>query len=273
MSKYGIPDMQCIEFIPGVNHYVVPEKKEPEAPDNFIDTNTYHYRLVSGAKVFRCVALGYGWENQRFNPTCEKGEIVVKEDPDWDAILEKTLKLSEEKGLSLYKASKAVAEETGYHQTTIYNKVNKHRKREQQPESAPQQSNEFAKENKKVIDDAPDTPQEDGFTAADDLPVPYFPVYPEDKKTVWNESMKNAVRRLKKIGWTHREIADQVGLTYGQVKSFFERERAKNPQLMPIEVFNGLKAKWIRDIMLTEDIEPGMQLQIVGALQELELPE
>lgn len=68
----------CIELIPGANYYVVPKRIKP-APSEFVDQNTYYYRLVDGQMRLKGVALGPGWEKHEFkseNLSCykQKGE-------------------------------------------------------------------------------------------------------------------------------------------------------------------------------------------------------
>lgn len=56
----------CIELIPGANYYVVPEKATP-IPRDFVDLNTYYYRLVEGEMKLKGIALGPGWELRNFD--------------------------------------------------------------------------------------------------------------------------------------------------------------------------------------------------------------
>ena len=56
----------CIELIPGANYYVVPEKATP-IPRDFVDLNTYYYRLDEGEMKLKGIALGPGWELRNFD--------------------------------------------------------------------------------------------------------------------------------------------------------------------------------------------------------------
>lgn len=239
-----IPGMQCIELIPGANHYVVPKEiKKPEPPDDFIDRNVYYYRLVEGRKVFKGVALGPGWENQTFNPNCEmirEGEEMPKKDIDFEAIVAKAKQIMTEQDVSLYQASQIVAKETGLHRTTIYNHTR----------NAIQTTN------------LAQTQEEPEATVKDVLPM-----------QVWTEEDKQLAHRLRDEGYTLRQISDRMGFTYSQIKGFFERERErkrKQSKLEQTDVLDQYKAKWIRDIMF-DDLDPPMQLQIVSAIQRIVL--
>lgn len=52
-----------------------------------LDNNVYSYKMVEGIKVFRGVKLGYGWQEQRFNPSCKKGEGEMKKDYTRDELI------------------------------------------------------------------------------------------------------------------------------------------------------------------------------------------
>lgn len=197
--------MQCIELVPGANHLVVPPEKDPEPPESFIDRNTYSYRLVAGKKVLKGVALGPGWQNQRFNPSCEKGEeITVKREPDWDAILENTLKLSEEKGLSLYKASQMIAKEA----------LRKQQEQQAQP-AAPEPA---AKPETGDADKA--EPAGTSITQIKDA---------SEQKPAW-DTLWPLAQELKSRGLTWAQVADELGVSYYSLKHKIDRERKKANQ-------------------------------------------
>ena len=90
------------------------------------------------------------------------------------------------------------------------------------------------------------------------------------KSLIWTEEYKQRVRELRDAGLTQREIAEQMGLTYHQVKSFFRREQVKERKIKAAINLDQFKARWIRDVML-EDIDPKVQLQIVRVIQGLEI--
>ena len=92
----------------------------------------------------------------------------------------------------------------------------------------------------------------------------------ELKSPVWTEEHKQRARELRDAGLTQREIAEQMGLTYHQVKSFFRREQVKERKIKAAINLDQFKARWIRDVML-EDIDPKVQLQIVRVIQGLEI--
>ncbi len=133
MSK--IPGMQCVELIPGANCYVVPELLQPEPPEGFVDNTVYRYKLdENGNKVLigTMDAFPEGWDDparRRLTPGSgarnQKKEVkeMPKKDIDFDAIVARAQEVAAERGISLYQASGIVAQETGLHRTTVYNRA------------------------------------------------------------------------------------------------------------------------------------------------------
>jgi len=110
----------------------------------------------------------------------------------------------------------------------------------------------------------PSPVKEQGFGPEDNEPIPYT-VVPK----VWTEWDKEYVRKLKAEGLSMRQIAKETGFTLHQIRHFFERE-AKKHRPQQNDVLTQYKVKWIRDVML-DDLDPGVQLQIVAAVQGLEI--
>ena len=108
--------------------------------------------------------------------------------------------------------------------------------------------------------------REQGFGPEDDEPIPYTVA----ASRTWTDEAKEQARKLKEDGLSMRQIADAMGFTYRQVKGFFERERAKQRKPNQNDVLSKYKVKWIRDVML-DDLDPGVQLRIVAAVQGLEI--
>ena len=108
--------------------------------------------------------------------------------------------------------------------------------------------------------------REQGFGPEDDEPIPYTVA----ASRTWTDEAKEQARKLKAEGLTMRQIAEEIGFTYRQVKGFFERERAKQRKPNQNDVLSKYKVKWIRDVML-DDLDPGVQLRIVAAVQGLEI--
>ena len=61
----SMPGMQAIELIPGANHLVAPEGKDPGPPEGFVDNTVYRYRMINGEKVLVGTMDGFpdGWDN------------------------------------------------------------------------------------------------------------------------------------------------------------------------------------------------------------------
>ena len=107
----------CIELIPGANYYVVPKRIKP-APSEFVDQNTYYYRLVEGEMKLKGIALGAGWELRNFDAkklSCykQKGEGEMVKKLDWETLGPQIDELRAQG-----KTIKAIAEELGIGETT-----------------------------------------------------------------------------------------------------------------------------------------------------------
>lgn len=58
----------CIELLPGEPVQLVPRLVSRLPPDNFINRNTYCYKLIDGQMRLRGIELGPGWENWPVTP-------------------------------------------------------------------------------------------------------------------------------------------------------------------------------------------------------------
>jgi len=204
--------INCLE--PGADnpkkHAPVPA---PEPPEGFIDSTVYRYKLdEDGNKVLigTMDAFPEGWDDPaRFRLTPgsgrrdkEEDEEMPKKDIDFEAIVARAQEVAAERGISLYKASGIVAQETGLHRTTVYNRA---KAMEQIPEPEPTQAanQEPERESQEPAGDSvaqgapfdeaafnPDKPEitvkdvlmceaaqrEQGFGPEDEEPIPYVPV-------------------------------------------------------------------------------------------------
>ncbi len=89
-------EQECIELIPGANYYIVPERATP-IPSDFVDLNTYYYRLINGQMRLKGIALGPGWELRSFkteNLSCykQRGEDTMAR-YNWNELWPKVLEL------------------------------------------------------------------------------------------------------------------------------------------------------------------------------------
>ena len=121
----------CLE--PGADnpkeHAPVPA---PGPPEGFVDSTVYRYKLdEDGNKVLigTMEAFPEGWERPKqfrekgFQKQKEEVKEMPKKDIDFEAIVARAQELAAELGISLYKASGIVAQETGLHRTTVYNRA------------------------------------------------------------------------------------------------------------------------------------------------------
>ena len=166
---------------------------DPEPPEGFVDNTVYRYRIdEDGNKVLigTMEAFPEGWDHPQqfrekgFQKKKEEVKEMPKKDIDFETIVARAQEVAAERGISLYKASGIVAQETGLHRTTVYNRAramlqapspepaaaaNQEPERESQE---PAQTSITPEETKEVT--LP--PKNDGFGPGDDEPIPYVPV-------------------------------------------------------------------------------------------------
>jgi hypothetical protein len=125
--------------------YLVPNP-QPEPPEGFIDNTVYRYKLdENGNKVFIGTMDGFpeGWDHPQqfrekgFQKQKEEVKEMPKKDIDFGVIVARVQEVAAERGISLYKASGIVAQETGLHRTTVYNRA---KAMEQTPTPEPTQA-------------------------------------------------------------------------------------------------------------------------------------
>ena len=179
----------CLE--PGADnpkeHAPVPA---PGPPEGFVDSTVYRYKLdEDGNKVLigTMEAFPEGWERPKqfrekgFQKQKEEVKEMPKKDIDFGVIVARAQEVAAERGISLYKASGIVAQETGLHRTTVYNRAKARESQEPAGDSVAQGA---------PFDEAafnPDKPEitvkdvlqyelaqrEQGFGPEDDEPIPY----------------------------------------------------------------------------------------------------
>jgi hypothetical protein len=143
-----IPDGFILCHEPGAENPVKPREKwpDPEPPDGFVDNTVYRYKLnENGEEVFigTMEAFPEGWDDPHklrekgFQKKKEEVKEMPKKDIDFGVIVARAQELAAELGISLYKASGIVAQETGLHRTTVYNRA---KAMEQTPTPEPTQA-------------------------------------------------------------------------------------------------------------------------------------
>jgi hypothetical protein len=199
---------------PGAGNYFKPietRSAESEPPEGFIDSTVYRYKLdEDGNKVLigTMDAFPEGWDHPQqfrekgFQKKKEEVKEMPKKDIDFEAIVARAQEVAAERGISLYKASGIVAQETGLHRTTVYNRA-KAMEQTPTPEPAEAANQEPERESQEPAGDSvaqgapfdeaafnPDKPEitvkdvlmceaaqrEQGFGPEDEEPIPYVPV-------------------------------------------------------------------------------------------------
>ena len=167
----------------------------PDPPEGFVDNTVYRYRIdEDGNKVFIGTMDGFpeGWERPKqfrekgFKKQKEEVEEMPKKDIAFEAIVARAQEVAAERGISLYKASGIVAQETGLHRTTVYNHARAmlqtpspepDQAANQEPERAEAEPAENIITEKGCPFDEeafnPNPPEDNDFTAEDDEPIPY----------------------------------------------------------------------------------------------------
>jgi len=242
--------INCLE--PGADnpkkHAPVPA---PEPPEGFIDSTVYRYKLdEDGNKVLigTMDAFPEGWDDPaRFRLTPgsgrrdkEEDEEMPKKDIDFEAIVARAQEVAAERGISLYKASGIVAQETGLHRTTVYNRA---KAMEQIPEPEPTQAanQEPERESQEPAENsvAQEKPEitvkdvlqyelaqrEQGFGPEDEEPIPY-----------------QVVGKYESLGKAIGALVDEKNLQYGDA---FNRGGSILEVLYP----DGVRPEQYRDML------------------------
>jgi len=174
--------IDCLE--PGADnpkeHAPVPA---PEPPEGFVDNTVYRYKLVDGKEVLigTMEAFPEGWDHPQqfrekgFQKQKEEVKEMPKKDIDFGVIVARAQEVAAERGISLYKASGIVAQETGLHRTTVYNRA-KAMEQTPNPEPAAAANQEPERESQEPATEIIPVimPLENDFTADDEEPIPYI---------------------------------------------------------------------------------------------------
>jgi len=144
------PVLRCTDLGTMDNLYTSPKRSQPEPPEGFVDNTVKVFRLnpdgSKGELVRTMEAFPEGWDDparRRLTPGSgarkQKEEVkeMPKKDIDFGVIVARVQEVAAERGISLYKASGIVAQETGLHRTTVYNRA---KAMEQTPTPEPTQA-------------------------------------------------------------------------------------------------------------------------------------
>ena len=189
---------------------------DPEPPEGFVDSTVYRYKLdEDGNKVFigTMDAFPEGWDHPQqfrekgFKKQKEEVKEMPKKDIDFGVIVARAQEVAAERGISLYKASGIVAQETGLHRTTVYNRA---KAMEQIPEPEPAaaanqepEREEVESATQSVAQEEPEitvkdvlmceaAQREQGFGPEDEEPIPYQVAEDatlDEMKVIWIENV------------------------------------------------------------------------------------
>jgi hypothetical protein len=125
------PVLRCTDLGTMDNLYTSPKRSQPEPPEGFVDNTVKVFRLnpdgSKGELVRTMEAFPEGWDDPHklrekgFQKKKEEVKEMPKKDIDFGVIVARAQEVAAERGISLYKASGIVAQETGLHRTTVYN--------------------------------------------------------------------------------------------------------------------------------------------------------
>jgi hypothetical protein len=196
---------------------------EPEPPEGFVDNTVKVFRLnpdgSKGEFLGTMPAFPEGWDDphklreKRFQKQSKEVKEMPKKDIDFEAIVAKAKQIMTEQDVSLYKASGIVAQETGLHRTTVYNRA---KAMEQIPGPEPVQAanqeperEEAESATQSVAQEEPEitvkdvlqyelAQREQGFGPEDDEPIPY-----------------QVVGKYEALGKAIGALVDEKNLQYG----------------------------------------------------------
>ena len=201
----------CLE--PGADnpkkHSPVPA---PEPPEGFVDNTVKVFRLnpdgSKGEFLGTMPAYPEGWDDPQqfrekgFQKKKEEVKEMPKKDIDFEAIVARAQEVAAERGISLYKASGIVAQETGLHRTTVYNHA-RAMLQAPSPEPAAAANQEPERESQEPAQTSLDPPEdevkEQGFGPEDDEPIPY-----------------QVVGKYESLGKAIGALVDEKNLQYGE---------------------------------------------------------
>jgi hypothetical protein len=125
------PVLRCTDLGTMDNLYTSPKRSQPEPPEGFVDNTVKVFRLnpdgSKGEFLGTMPAFPEGWDHPQqfrekgFQKKKEEVKEMPKKDIDFGVIVARAQEVAAERGISLYKASGIVAQETGLHRTTVYN--------------------------------------------------------------------------------------------------------------------------------------------------------
>jgi hypothetical protein len=267
---------------PGAGNYFKPietRSAESEPPEGFVDNTVYVYKLdENGHEVLVGTMDPFpeGWHRTKaerekgFQKMNEEDEDMPKARDDREEILAKARpKLAAGQKIS------HVAKELGVPVGTLDYWI----KQTPTPEPVQAANQEPEREETEPAGNSVAQPQrttytstqyqesveKGGFTADDDKPIPYTVT---KVKVNWEEVWPRAQGLLAK-GMSQVAVAEQLGITIDSLRHKVERERKKKQPSKTADL-DRYKVKWIRDVML-DDLDPGVQLRIVAAVQGMEI--
>ena len=263
----------CVGLSPGDNPQVVPKENNPGPPEGFVDNTVYRYRLLpDGTKelIGTMPAFPEGWNNPanfkhrsgQGRPQKESEDDImkgIKTDENTRAEKVKQAQVLMKNGMTMTKAAETIGIPVG----TLAGWLKQEKKKQQTPVTAANQepAQGVDKSAVKSVEQLK-TEVKDRFTDADDQPIPYA------VKVNWSEAWPKAQELLSQ-GMTQAAAAAELGISIDSLRHKIERERKK--MKTPAVDLDTFKVRWIKDVMYEEGLDPSVQMQIVGAIQGLQI--
>lgn len=268
----------CVGLSPGDNPQVVPKENNPGPPEGFVDNTVYRYRLLpDGTKelIGTMPAFPEGWNNPanfkhrsgQGRPQKESEDDImkgIKTDENTRAEKVKQAQVLMKNGMTMTKAAETIGIPVG----TLAGWLKQEKKKQQTPNPEPvtaanqEPAQGVDKSAVKSVEQLK-TEVKDRFTDADDQPIPYA------VKVNWSEAWPKAQELLSQ-GMTQAAAAAELGISIDSLRHKIERERKKEQKASAVDL-DTFKVRWIRDVMYEEGLDPSVQLQIVGAIQGLQI--
>jgi len=215
-----------------------------------IDNNVYSYKMVDDGictrKIFRRVKLGYGWENQRFAPSCEimKGEGDMagktgyhKQWLPWDELMPKVEKLMAQ-GYTVAETAASL----GIKKDTLWKRLNLN-KRKQTP---------------KPEGDQPEPAQ--GEASAEKI-------IPEIERTYTAPLMGDTNNYLTHtMGKAQQEANKSYPLTLAMLDDIADDRRSALSRYCENQAVASLRKRWAGEVFENHEISRGRKLELIGWL-------
>ena len=273
---------QVIELIPGANHIVVPEGKDPGPPEGFVDNTVYRYRIINGEKVLVGTMDGFpdGWDNtnpikqqnkwpkpfeagpdeRRYSgPEDKKGEdnMILRKDKTEIVAKAKELMKSTDKPVA------QIARELGVPESTLHTWLQ--RDKQQTPKPVP------VRAAKPTPEQSPEEPaatsvnpsqvavKEQKYGDVGDMPAGYA----LEPKLNQEDQTEQVTQYISEDNDWQPEDDEPLPYIIETV----------NTDVDAVEAWEQLKISWLKDICHHGLIKPGIKLRFAKSVIDMQLSE